>query len=381
MTNFKPGRDGLSGFSLAVQNQTLRDELFRAIGEVIDRGSFILGRNVHDLEAEAAGFTDTRNGIGVASCSDALYLSLLACGIGSGDEVITTPFTFFATAGAIARAGAKPVFADIEPDTWSIDPALIEGAITPRTKAVIAVHLYGCPADMDPILGLAQEHGLSVIEDAAQAMGAEYKGKRVGSLGDAGCFSFFPTKNLGAFGDGGMVVTNDPEIAERLRLLRVHGAKPKYHHHFLGCNSRLDELQAAILRVKLPYLDTWNQRRREIASQYDALLKETLGSVGEELRLPVEPGYAHHVYHQYTIQTSRRDRLQAFLQAHGVGSAVYYPVPMHLQKVFADLGYRAGDFPVAEAACREVLSLPMFPELTGEEIAYVVAKIAEFFTS
>lgn len=369
----------IPGFSLTRQNAELREPLLHALGKVVGEGGFILGENVQSLEAETAAYCGAKYAVGVASGSDALYLALLACGVGPGDEVITTPFTFFATAGAVARAGATPVFVDIDPATWNIDPAAIEAKITARTRAVIPVHLYGCPADMDLILALAAKHGLRVIEDAAQALGAAYKGKKIGALGAAGCFSFFPTKNLGAFGDGGMVVTNDPEIAARVRLLRVHGAKPKYHHHVLGVNSRLDELQAAVLRVKLPHLDGWNERRREIAARYGHLLQPVADAVGDDLRLPTAPAYAYHVYHQYTLQTPRRDELRAFLQAHGVGTAVYYPLPLHLQPVFAPLGYREGDLPAAEAAAREVLSLPMFPELTDAEVQYVAATVTEFW--
>jgi dTDP-4-amino-4,6-dideoxygalactose transaminase len=369
----------IPSFNLTRQNEGLAEKILGSLSKIIAQGSFILGENVKILEEEIAAYCGTRFAVGVASGSDALYLSLLACGVGPGDEVITTPFTFFATAGAIARAGATPVFVDIDPETWNIDPARVEEKITARTRAVIPVHLYGCPADMDPILVLAAKHGLKVIEDAAQALGTAYKGKRVGALGEAGCFSFFPTKNLGAFGDGGMVVTSDPEIADRVRLLRVHGARPKYYHHLLGCNSRLDELQAAVLRVKLPHLDGWNQRRREIAARYGHLLQSVADAVGDDLRLPTAPDYAYHVYHQYTVQTPRRYELRAFLQEHGVGTAVYYPLPLHLQPVFAPLGYRDGDFPAAEAAAREVLSLPMFPELTDAEVQYVAATVTEFW--
>lgn len=366
-------------FELKRQNALYGEQFLEVITQVVADGIFILADNVRAFQWEIATYCGNNYAIGVASGSDALYLSLVACGVGPGDEVITTPFTFFATAGAIARAGATPVFVDIDPGTWNIDPASVEEKVTARTRAVIPVHLYGCPADMDPILALADKHGLKVIEDAAQAFGAAYKGKRVGTLGDAGCLSFFPTKNLGAFGDAGMVVTNDPEIAERMQLLRVHGARPKYHHHVLGCNSRLDELQAAILRVKLPHLDGWNAQRREIAALYGDLLRPVADAVGDELRLPAAPDYAYHVYHQYTVQSPRRDELRAFLQAHGVGTAVYYPLPLHLQPVFASLAYREGDFPAAEAAAHQVLSLPMFPELTDEEVAYVAGRVAAFF--
>lgn len=367
-------------FSLSKQNAKLKEQLLTTIAAVIDGGMFILGENVQALEQEIAAYCNAEYGIGVGNGSDALYLALQACDVGPGDEVITTPFTFFATAGAIRKLGARPVFADIEPGTWNIDPDLIEACVTARTKAIIPVHLYGCPADMDPIMTVARRHGLRVIEDAAQAIGAQYKGRKVGTLGDAACFSFFPTKNLGAFGDGGMVVTNNPEIAKRVRLLRVHGAERKYHHQALGSNSRLDELQAAILRVKLPYLATWTDRRREIAAQYaDILQGVSAASTAHRLRVPTVPDYAHHVYHQFTIQASQRKELRAHLRERGIASTIYYPVPLHLQPVFADLGYKSGDFPVAEAAAAEVLSLPMFPELTDEEVTLIGKTIARFF--
>ncbi len=372
-------KHNIPGFSLARQNAALRDQLLSAISDVIDSGRFILGENVQALEQEIAAFCEARFGIGVASGSDALYLALQACGVGPGDEVITTPFTFFATAGSIQKLGARPVFVDIDPETWNINPNLIKERITERTKAIIPVHLYGCPADMDPIIEVARRYNLKVIEDAAQALGARYKGRRIGALGDAGCISFFPTKNLGAFGDGGMVVTNDPEIADRLRLLRVHGARPKYHHQVLGSNSRLDELQAAILRVKLPHLETWINRRREIAAHYNRILRQIQSTAAPGLSKTTEPEYAYHVYHQYTIQTPGREELRKYLQEHGISSTVYYPVPMHLQAVFAGLGYQPGDFPVAEVACNEVLSLPMFPELTNDEIELIGKAVVEFF--
>jgi len=369
----------IPSFSLKRQNEALKEQLTRAFEELVEEGMFILGKNVKALEAEIAAYCGAKFGIGVASGSDALYLALLACGIGPGDEVITTPFTFFATAGSIARAGARPVFADIDPKTCNIDPEQVAAKITPRTKAILPVHLYGQPADLDPLLEIARAHGLKVIEDAAQAIGARYKGRPVGGIGDAGCISFFPTKNLGAFGDGGMVVTSDREIAERVRVLRVHGSSKKYYHDELGCNSRLDELQAAILRVKFTRLEAWAERRREIAALYNKLFAELQNAKDIEIKLPAEPGCACHAYHQYTIQTGRRDELQAFLKERGVGSTVYYPLSMHLQPVFASLGYKQGDFPAAEAAARQVLSLPMFPELTNEEAQQVAEAVAGFF--
>lgn len=363
----------IPGFSLARQNNALREELLAAIAAVIDKGNFILGENVQALEQEIAAYCDAAHAIGVANGSDALYLSLLACGIGQGDEVITTPFTFFATAGSIERVGARPVFVDIDPDTWNIDVSLIQEKITHRTKAVIPVHLYGHSVDMDPLMEIAAKNNLKIIEDCAQALGAKYKGKKVGAIGDLGCISFFPTKNLGAFGDGGMVVTDNTELADKVRLLRVHGSKPKYYHNILGCNSRLDELQAAILRVKFPLLPEWEMRRRAVADLYSGLLAKT------PVRLPLAADYTFNVFHQYTIQTGKRDELKAYLEQRGISSTVYYPLPMHLQKVFAHLGYRAGDFPIAEKACAEVLSLPMYPELTDDEAARVANAVVDFF--
>ena len=366
------------GFSLARQNSELKEQILQEISRVIDGGAFILGENVKALEQEIARICRADFAVGVASGSDALYLALLACGVGEGDEVITTPFTFYATAGAVARTGAVPVFADIEPATMNLDPSKVEEKITPRTRAVIPVHLYGCPARLRPILETAGKYNLKTIEDAAQALGASWEGTAAGAAGDAGCFSFFPTKNLGAFGDAGMVVTDHPELAQRIRLLRIHGAGIKYHHTLPGCNSRLDELQAAVLRLKLLHLQRWTLMRREIAAAYSAALQD-LPASGVDLQLPVEPENAFHVYHQYTVQTGQRDELQAYLKSRGIGSTVYYPLPLHLQEVFASLGGRPGDFPEAEKACTRVLSLPMFPELTAGEIEYVAETIRQFF--
>ncbi|HHY37358.1 MAG TPA: DegT/DnrJ/EryC1/StrS family aminotransferase [Clostridia bacterium] len=368
----------IPSFDLTRQNALLHDELISVISEVIEKGHFILGENVAALEEEIARLCGVRFAIGVANCSDALYLALLACGIGPGDEVITTPFTFFATGGAIARAGARPVFCDIDPVTYNIDPHRIEPLITERTKAILPVHLYGQPADMDPIIAIAEEHDLYVIEDAAQAIGATYKGRPVGSLGDVACISFFPTKNLGAFGDGGMVVTDDPDIADRVRILRVHGARKKYHSEIVGCNSRLDEIQAAVLRLKLQHLSTWTEKRRRIAKLYMELLESSPLFRSRNLRLPEEAPGTFHVYHQFTIALADRERLRAHLDENGIGSAVYYPVPLHLQGAFSALGYKFGDFPEAERASKEVLSLPMFPELTDDEVYRVAEAIREF---
>lgn len=365
-------------FTLKRQNTNIEKDLENCLKALIEGGDYILGENVNVIERAIAGYCHVNHAIGVSSGSDALYLSLIACGIGEGDEVITSPFTFFATAGSISRAGAKPVFIDIRKDTYNINSALLESKISSKTRAIIPVHLFGCPADMDVIKQVARRHNLIIIEDAAQALGAKIDENFTGSFGDAGCFSFFPTKNLGAFGDGGMVVTNNAEIAEKLMALRSHGAREKYVHEVLGCNSRLDEIQAAILVEKFKHFEGWTKRRREIAGIYTEMLTKTEFE-GSMYRLPCEPSGCHHVYHQYTIQARDRSRLQSFLTKRGIGSAVYYSIPLHMQKAFSHLGYRLGDFPVAESVCSEVISLPMFPELSNEEIEYVASSIIEFF--
>jgi len=364
-------------FDLTRQNSKLRDELMAAIGEVVDSGQFILGDSVERLEEAIAEICGVKHAIAVANGSDALYLALMAAGVGPGDEVITTPFTFFATAGSIVRAGAKPVFCDIDPKTFNIDPTQIEGKVTARTKAILPVHLYGQSADMDPINEIAAKYGLTVIEDAAQAIGAKYKGRPVGSLGDMACISFFPTKNLGAFGDAGMVVTKDDVLAERLRMLRVHGTRKKYYHEKLGINSRLDALQAAILNVKVKYLRGWIEARRSLAEGYD----RGLALVGDVARYPEVAQGMYHVYHQYTIRVPNRDAVQEELRSRGVGSTVYYPLPLHLQPVFENLGYKLGDFPESERAAEEVLSLPMFPELETCEQEYVMEQLCDILRS
>lgn len=361
-------------FDLTRQWAKLGDAVSEAVQACMAGGQFVLGEQVKLFEDEIAALCGTRHAIGVANGSDALHLSLMALEIGPGDEVITTPFTFFATAGAISRAGARPVFADIESETYNLDPGAVEAAVTPRTRAILPVHLYGLSADMGSIMAIARQHGLSVIEDAAQALGATFRGRPVGSFGETGCFSFYPTKNLGAFGDAGIIVTNDDALADRLRILRVHGSRVRYHHRLMGYNSRLDELQAAILRVKLRYLPEWTRRRREIAACYSALLRSAV-------QVPIEPPECRHVYHQYTVQSPERDALVAHLQARGVGTAIYYPLALHLQEVYRPLGYAAGHFPVAEAATRAVLSLPMFPELTDTEAAIVADSVREFALS
>lgn len=360
---------------LKVQYQTIRQEINTVIEEVLESGHLILGPNVQALEQEIASLCSCEYGIGLASGTDALRLAMDALGIGPGDEVITTPFTFIATANTISRAGATPVFVDIDPRTFNINPFLIESAITERTKAILPVHLFGQPADMGAIMELAMRYNLLVIEDSAQALGATFRGQPVCSFGQIGCLSFYPTKNLGAYGDGGMAVTHDAEIAERLRVLRQHGGRVKYHHERLGYNSRLDELQAAILRVKLRHLPEWTRARQRVAALYDQLLAD----------LPVTPPYklpeVTHVYHQYTIQAPRRDELQVFLKERGIGTMIYYPVPLHLQQMYDHLGLREGSLPEAERAAKEVLSLPIYPELTDEQIQIVANTIWEFYCS
>lgn len=361
---------------LSEQYLSLRDEMLQVLDEVMKSSRFILGDNVKKLEQEVAAYSKVPYGIGVANGSDALHIALQAYGVTAGDEVITTPFTFFATAGAIARCNAIPVFVDIDPITFNIDPNKIEEKITEKTKAIIPVHLYGQLSDMDAIMEIAKKHNVFVLEDAAQAIGATYKGKTVGELGDAATYSFFPTKNLGAYGDAGMIVTKHEDLAEKMRVIRVHGSKPKYYHHVLGYNSRLDEMQAAILNVKFPHLNEWSEKRRAHASRYTEMLKAALG---DRVVTPVEVEGNYHVFHQYTIRVEKRDELQKFLAEQGVSTMVYYPQPLHLQPVFKELGYKEGDFPVTEKATKEAISLPMFPELSEEQQNYVVECITKFY--
>ncbi|MEH7522584.1 DegT/DnrJ/EryC1/StrS family aminotransferase [Bacillus sp. JJ1503] len=361
---------------LSEQYQELKEEMLTALDQVMSSSRFILGDNVKKLEADVAEFSNVSHGIGCANGSDAIHIALQAAGIKSGDEVITTPFTFFATGGSIVRAGATPVYVDIDPVTFNIDPAKVEQAITEKTKAIIPVHLYGQMADMEELRKIADKHNLAIIEDAAQAIGAKQNGKTVGELGTAATYSFFPTKNLGAYGDAGMIVTNDDQVAENCRVIRVHGSKPKYYHHVLGYNSRLDELQAAVLNVKFPHLNKWSELRREKAAVYTQLLNEQLGDL---VKTPVVKEGNYHVFHQYTIRVEKRDELQAFLKEQGVQTMIYYPLPLHVQPVFKDLGYQEGDLPESEKAAKEALSLPMFPELKQEQQEYVVAKIKEFY--
>ena len=352
---------------LKAQYASIRNEIQDAVNSVLENQHFILGPEVKALEKEIAEYCGTKYAVGVASGTDALILGLKACGIGPGDEVIVPSFSFIATADAVSLLGGTPVFADIQPDTYNIDPAKVEALITPRTKAIIPVHLYGQAADMDPLLALAEKHHLKVLEDTAQAIGATYKGRRVAGLGDLGCISFFPSKNLGGYGDGGMVVTNSEEIYRHLISLRAHGSTKKYFSEEQGWNSRLDELQAGILRVKLRYLDEWSSKRRKVADAYDRLL-----SGMAEVNTPARNGFGDHVFHQYTIRVPQRDAIQKQLAALGVTTMVYYPTPMHLQPIYASLGHREGGLPVTEEACQHVLSLPMFPELQPDQIEYVV---------
>ncbi len=351
------------------QYSSIKDEIDQAVFNVLDHAKFIMGPEVKAFEEQVAKYCGAKFAIGVASGTDALLLSLRACGVEPTDEVITTGFSFFATAGVITRLGAIPVYVDIDPDTYNIDPQLIEKKITPKTKAIMPVHLYGQCADMDSISEIAKKHNLKVVEDAAQAIGAKYKGKKAGTLSDFGCFSFFPSKNLGAAGDGGMVVTNDPEMAELLRMLRVHGAKPKYYHSIVGYNSRLDTLQAAILSVKLKYLDEWTKKRREHAEIYNAAFKDS------DIITPKEEDFNYHIYHQYTIAVKNRDRLREVLKEKQIGHDVYYPVPLHLQECYKSLGYKEGDLPVIERKGEEVISIPIYPELTKEEQNFVIETI------
>ncbi len=359
---------------LKAQYQSIKDDLDAAIRRVIENTSFILGEEVSSFEEEFAVFCDAEYTVGTSSGTSALHLALLACGVGPGDEVITTPHTFIATAEPIIHAGATPVLVDIDLDSYNLDPARIEPAITERTKAILPVHLYGRPADMDPILVIAERHNLKVIEDAAQAHGAEYKGQRVGAIGDVGCFSFYPGKNLGAYGDGGIVVTSNREIAERVRILRNHGRQAKYEHELVGYGYRLDALQAAILKVKLARLEEWNRQRRQNAEIYRELLD------GLNLVLPTEPQTIKSVYHLFVVRTSQRDQLREYLASQGIHVGIHYPLPLHLQPALAHLGYDNGDFPNAEKTAEEVLSLPMYPELSQSQLEQVAQAIHGFMS-
>jgi dTDP-4-amino-4,6-dideoxygalactose transaminase len=361
---------------LKAQYATLRVEIREAIDRVCDAQQFIQGPEVAALEEEVAAYSEARFGIGVSSGTDALLVALMAFGVGPGDEVITTPYSFFATAGVIARLGARPVFLDIERTSFNLDASGLAARVTPRTKAIIPVHLFGRCCDMDTVNVVAAKHGLAVIEDAAQAIGArDARLRTAGSIGTVGSLSFFPSKNLGAFGDAGMVLTNDGTLADRMRILRSHGSQPKYYHHVVGGNFRLDALQAAVLRVKLKYLAGWSKARRENAERYRVLFEEA--RLGDTVALPEDkPG---HIYNQFVIRCPQRDAVQRFLRERGVGTEVYYPLPLHLQPCFKDLGYRDGDFPEAEAAAGETLALPIYPELPESAQQYVVTQVRAFF--
>lgn len=362
---------------LKAQFQPLRTEIMAAVQTVCDEQGFILGPRVVAFEESLAKYVSARYAIGCASGSDALLLSLMAMGVGQGDEVITVPFTFFATAGAVSRLGAKPVFIDIQPDTFNLDPAQLERAVTSRTKAIIPVHLFGQCADMPAINQIAKAKRLHVIEDACQAIGAGQGGRRAGVLGDTACFSFFPSKNLGGFGDGGMITTNDQGLADALAMLRVHGSRVRYLHEAVGINSRLDALQAVVLDIKLKYLDQWAEGRRRNAARYDQLFRAA--GLLDRVTLPSTKAGNFHVYNQYTVRVSKRDELRAHLKEKGVGTEIYYPLPMHLQNCYQDLGYRKGAFPLSERAAEEVMSLPIYAELNDAQLTYVVEMVADFF--
>lgn len=356
------------------QYKTIEKEINEAIQKVLNHGMFIMGPEVKELETALAKYCDVKNGIGVASGTDALLLSLRALGIGPGDEVVTSTFTFFATAGVISRLGSRPVFVDVDPKTFNIDPEKAKKAITGKTKAVIPVHLYGQIAEMDEICSIAAKHGIPVIEDAAQAIGSMYKNRKAGAFGRTACYSFFPSKNLGAYGDGGFITTNDDDLADHLMRLRVHGAKPKYYHSTVGYNSRLDTIQAAVLKVKLKYLPSWHEGRREKAARYNEMFRGL-----SPVKTPFVHDYNYHIYHQYTIIAEKRNELRDFLKSREIGLDTYYPLPLHLQECYKDLGYKKGDLPVSEELADRVISLPIFPELTESEQDYVVESVREFY--
>ncbi|MGA9026856.1 MAG: DegT/DnrJ/EryC1/StrS family aminotransferase [Steroidobacteraceae bacterium] len=379
---------------LKAQFAQIRAEVMPAIDQVCAGQNFILGEQVRALESEIAAYCGVAQGIGVSSGTDALLLALMALGIGANDEVITSPFTFFATAGSVARMGARPIFCDIDADTFNVSPSAVQAFVDRqcrvqdgklinrhtggRIRALMPVHLYGQSADMDPLMALARHHNLRIIEDAAQAIGTEYRdGMRVGSIGDIGCFSFFPSKNLGAFGDAGLCTTNDADLAETLRVMRVHGGKPKYFHALIGGNFRIDELQAAVLRVKLRYLDGWTQGRRRNAAHYDAAF--AAANLGANLVTPYSVPGGRHIFNQYVVRARDRDGLRAHLAEQGIGTEIYYPVPLHQQKCFEYLGYKTGDFPEAERAAGETLALPVYPELEPSQLAYVVSSVVSFY--
>lgn len=364
---------------LQAQFQQIRPDVLSAIEEVCNEQGFVLGPRVEAFETAIAGYLECRHAVGVASGSDALLLSLMAAGVNPGDEVITVPFTFFSTAGGISRLHAVPVFVDVLPDTFTMDPEQLERKITPRTKAIIPVHLFGQCADLESIMEVADRRGLKVIEDACQSIGASRAGRKAGTFGYSGCFSFFPSKNLGGVGDGGLIVTNDGDLCELLLALRVHGSRSDYHHDHIGLNSRLDALEAAVLRVKLQHLDKWNAKRARNAAYYNELFARA--GLLEHLTLPVTDPRNVHVFNQYTLRAQNRDELMAYLKDHEIGHKVYYPVPLHLQECYQSLGYAKGDLPVSEQLAQEVVSLPVYPELTDAQMETVVTRISEFYNS
>jgi dTDP-4-amino-4,6-dideoxygalactose transaminase len=376
---------GVPLLDLKAHHEPLQKQILDAVEQVFKSQAFILGAEVGKLEERVAAYCQAKYGIGVTSGTDALLIALMALGVGPGDEVITSPYSFFATAGVVARLGAKPVLVDIDPKTFNIDPAKISQAMTPKSKAIIPVHLYGQCADMAPIMELAKRHNVGVIEDAAQAIGSEYRdGRRACSMGTIGCLSFFPSKNLGCLGDGGMVVTNDADLAERIRILRVHGSQPKYYHKLIGGNFRLDTIQAAVLNVKLNYLDGWTKRRQENAARYETLFRQSGLVQKGKVRLPEavyrDKGIKHyHIYNQFVLRVERRDDLIAHLKQKGIGAEIYYPVPFHLQECFRYLGHKAGDFPESERAANETIAIPIYPELTMAQQTEVVEAIASFY--
>lgn len=377
---------GVPLLDLKAHHEPLHKDIMAALEHTVHSNAFILGPAVETLEARIATYCQAKYGIGVTSGTDALLLALMALGVGAGDEVITSPYSFFATAGVVARLGAKPVLVDIDATTFNIDPSRIEATITSKTKAIIPVHLYGQCADMAPIMELARRYGLSVIEDAAQAIGAEYRdGRRVCSMGTVGCLSFFPSKNLGCLGDGGMAVTNDPGLAERMKILRVHGSQPKYYHKLIGGNFRLDTIQAAVLNVKLNYLDGWTKQRQANANRYESLFQQSGLIQKGRVRLPEaiyrsSGGTHYHIYNQFVLRVDRRNDLIAHLKAKGIGAEIYYPVPFHLQECFRYLGHKEGDFPESERASNETIAIPIYPELTAAQQAEVVEAIAAFYS-
>jgi dTDP-4-amino-4,6-dideoxygalactose transaminase len=367
---------GVPLLDLQAQYAPLRDDVLRVITDVCDSQRFVMGPEVEAFERESAALIGVPHAIAVSSGTDALLLALMVLGVGHGDDVITTTYSFFATAGVIARVGARPVLIDIDPVTYNIDVSRIEAAITPRTKAIMPVHLYGQCAEMQPLLDLSARTGIPIIEDAAQAIGATWRGRQAGSMGVLGCFSFFPSKNLGAFGDGGLVTTTDPALAKRAALMRNHGMEPKYYHHIIGGNFRMDALQAAVLRVKAPHLAAWTDGRRRNAARYAGLFAGA--GLNDRVTLPVEVEGCRHIYNQFVIRVARRNELKAFLDARRIGNEIYYPVPFHLQPCFASLGYTRGQFPHAEAAADETLAIPVYAELSEAQQNTVVAAIAEF---